>query len=98
MKLRQHLAEDEILTVDARQSDAIEQVIQAQPTAVILEAADVEVARHAPMSALLTALPNLTIIRLDAKPGQVQVVTAAQHEAAQVQDLLDVIRGAGRPA
>jgi len=55
-RLKQHLPEERVKVVDARQTDALEQVIAAQPTSVILDATDAEATKNCPLSKMLNAL------------------------------------------
>ena len=93
-RLRQHLGAHELQIVDARQTDALARVIAARPSAVILDATDEEVARRCPLSDLLSALPSLTVIRLDPQQKQVQVVTSEQRAANEASDLIDILNSA----
>lgn len=90
-RLRQHLAESDVQTVDARQPDVLSRVIAVQPTVVILDATDVEAAQACSVGDLLKALPSLKLIRLDPQQKQVQVVTSEQRVVDEVRDLIDVI-------
>ena len=91
-RLKQHLPEEHVQVVDARQTDALEQVIAAQPTSVILDITDVEATQHCPLSKMLNALPWLKVIRLDPNQDKIQVVTGKQYPMAQVNGLLEVIQ------
>lgn len=91
-RLRHHLNTDEIRVVDAQQPDAMQSLIALQPTQVILEAADETVARHCPLESLLSALPDLRVIRLDPQQEYIQVVTSQQRTIGQISDLMDVIQ------
>jgi hypothetical protein len=91
-RLRQYLGEHELLLLDARQPDALQTVIAAQPQAVILDAGDEEVTRLAPLGVLLSALPGLRILRLDAQRDEIQVVTSQRREAGQASDLIDILK------
>ena len=90
-RLRQHLAEQDVVTVDARQADVLTSVVAAQPSVVILDATDVEAAQACPVGDLLKALPSLKIIRLDPQQNQIQVVVSEQRVVHEVRDLIDVI-------
>lgn len=90
-RLRQHLAEQDVQTVDARQPDVLSLVIAAQPSVVILDATDAEAAQVCAVGDLLKALPSLKIIRLDPQQKQIQVVTSEQRVVDEVRDLTDVI-------
>jgi len=84
-----------LTVVDARSSNSLEQIIALEPHAVIVDASDREASSNCPINQLLASLPALKIIRLDPEQAGFQVVTSAQHIAREVEDLLDVITGAG---
>ena len=79
--------------IDARGSDAMDQIINVRPDAVIVDASDKEASLNCPINELLAAIPALKIIRLDPEQAGFQVVTSAQHIASEVDDLLEVITG-----
>lgn len=91
-RLRQNLLNDEIQVIDAQQPDAIQRLIAYRPRQVILEATDETVARHCPLESLLSALPDLRVIRLDPQQESIQVVTSQQHSIGHIRDLMDVIQ------
>ena len=90
-RLRQHREHLHIQTIDPRHTNVTEQVIAAQPSAVILDASDPDAEMHFSMGELLAALPSLKIIRLDPQRPQIQVVTSEQRTAGEVRDLIDLI-------
>ena len=90
-RLRQQLGDVQLQTIDARQANALEQVIQAQPAALILDAGEMPLAQDCPLTQLWNALPDLKIIRLDPQRKQVQVLTSQQRPAGEARDLLDLI-------
>jgi DNA-binding NarL/FixJ family response regulator len=94
-RLKQHLPEEHVQVVDARQADALEQVMAARPTSVILDATDVEATSNCPLSKMLNALPSLKIIRLDPHTDKIQVVVSEQRVVEQVSDLIEVIQASG---
>jgi hypothetical protein len=91
-RLRQDLPVQDVTTIDARQPDALNQVIAAQPGAVIVDITDREVMQLAPMWTLLAALPALKIIRIHPDHDHIQIVTSEQREAGRVQDLIEIIQ------
>ncbi len=93
-RLKQHLKSDSLVLVDARRDDALDQVVAAQPSAVIVDAGDAAAEQFCSLGKLLEALPLLTIIRLDPHSSMVQVVTSAERRISQVQDLIEMIRAA----
>ncbi len=95
-RLRQHLAEGDVHTIDARQADVLELVIAAQPSVVIVDATDTEAAQACSIGDLLQALPTLRLVRLDPQQKQVQVVVSEQRVVDEIRDLVDVI-GLGEP-
>ncbi len=90
-RLRQHLAAQDVQTVDARHTEALQLVIAAQPSVIILDATDAEVTRNCPLEDLLQVLPALKVIRLDPQTNRVQVVTSEQRFVGEVRDLIDMI-------
>jgi len=94
-RLKQHLPENDVQLVDARQANALEQVIAAQPTSVILDATDADVYRNCPLSKLLNILPLIKVIRLDPQQDKIQIVISEQRSVDQVSDLIEVIQSAG---
>ncbi|MEP7356108.1 MAG: hypothetical protein ABI847_02575 [Anaerolineales bacterium] len=91
-RLSQQLGEHQLVIIDARESGALQRVLAAEPTAVILDASDAEVAGMCPINALLNVMPALKIVRLHLQNDDIQVVTSQRHPAAQVQDLVALIR------
>ena len=51
--------------IDARSRDAMDQIINVRPDAVIVDASDKEASLNCPINELLAAIPALKIIRLD---------------------------------
>ena len=90
-RLRQHSERLEIQTIDPRRANVTEQVIAAQPSAVIIDASDPDAEMYCSIGELLVALPSLKIIRLDPQQPQIQVVTSEQRTAGEVRDLIDLI-------
>jgi hypothetical protein len=87
----------ELLSVDARQDDALDRVIGLRPETVLLDSSDETVMRHRPLNHLLAALPELRIVRLDPQTDQVQIVTSQRHAAGQIDDLLALIDSTAEP-
>lgn len=92
--LRQHLEDESLLVVDVQAPDALDQVIAAQPSAVILDTSDAGAEQYCDVGALLKALPAVTLVRLNPEIGQAQVVTSEQRTLQQAQDLVTMIRPA----
>jgi DNA-binding NarL/FixJ family response regulator len=90
-QLQQHLQQWELQVVDARQPDATAQIIATQPSAVILDTTDPEIAQLCILSRLQLALPGLKIICLDPQQEQIQVLTSEQRPANQLRALIEVI-------
>jgi DNA-binding NarL/FixJ family response regulator len=90
-RLKEHEEQVELRVVDAREEDALDQIVSYSPWAVILDHSDEEANRHCSLSQLLEELPSLTIVRLDTQRQGFQVVTSEQHTAKEVDDLLEVV-------
>ncbi len=91
-RLKAHSSALELHVVDADQTDALDQIIAIQPTAVIVDASDKNVNAHCPLGRLLRDLPDVRIIRLDPINNGFQLVTSEQHEAEEVQELLTILK------
>ncbi len=90
-RLRQHPEALDLHIVDPHVPGAIDQVAAAHPSAVIVDATDLEAEQLCPLSSLLVQLPALKVIRLDPQRNQIQVVTSAERIVTEVRDLLEVI-------
>ncbi len=93
-RLQEYLQQAEFEIVDPKEPDAIAQITAAQPSVLILDVSDVEVARFYSLNKLLRLLPQLKIIRLDPQREQIQVVTSRQFPVTEVNDLIEVIKQA----
>ena len=78
--------------VDADHTDALDQIIALQPTAVIVDASDKDTNDNCPLGKLLRDLPYVRIIRLDPINKGFQLVTSEQREADEVQELLAILK------
>lgn len=91
-RLKAHSNALELHVVDADRSDAMDQIVAIQPTAVIVDASDKDVNAHCPLGRLLKDLPGVRIIRLDPINKGFQLVTSEQHDAEEVQELLAILK------
>ena len=91
-RLRKHEDWLDLHVVDADRGDALQQVVSAKPSAVILDADDPQVTRHCSISELFQALPNVRVVRLDPERDQIQLLTSEHRLAADITDLIDVIQ------
>ncbi|HUS84668.1 MAG TPA: hypothetical protein VMX56_05955 [Anaerolineales bacterium] len=91
-RLKAHAPAIELHVVDADETDAVNQIIAIEPTAVIMDASDKDANAHCPLGMLLRDLPDLRVIRLDPISNGFQVVTSEHHEAEEVQDLLAILK------
>lgn len=89
--LWQHPQQFKLEVVDARQPDAMAQVVAARPLAVIVDATDPQIARSCFLSRLPLALPGLIVVCLDPQQVQIQVVTSERLLADQAHDLIEVL-------
>jgi hypothetical protein len=96
-RLRQSPELLELHLVDAQQMDALERVVSAQPSTVLLDATDEETTRQCPLGQLFSALPSLTVVYLDPQQQRMQVVTSAQRSITAIKDLIEVIAGTDGP-
>jgi hypothetical protein len=91
-RFRAHENALELHVVEANHTDALDQIVAIQPTAVIVDASDKETNENCPLGTLLRDLPDVRIIRLDPINKGFQLVTSEQHEAEEVQELLAILK------
>ncbi len=90
-RLRQHLETQDVDVIDVRQQSALARIVDDQPSTVILDASDPEVANGDWLDTLLSALPKLQVVCLDPLKDRMQVVTSRQRPVGQVDELIDII-------
>lgn len=91
-RLRQHLDRLELVVIDSRESDALQQVLDARPSTLILDAADVmDITQNCPLGDLMRALQPFKIIRLDSQQQAIRILTSEQRLADEVKDLIELI-------
>jgi DNA-binding NarL/FixJ family response regulator len=90
-RLRQHEDHLELIVVDSHQTDAMEKIKLAQPTAVILDASDQEANNHCPLEQLLQSMPAVKVIRLDPSQDGFQVLTSERHTTGELGDLISIL-------
>lgn len=91
-RLKAHANALELHVVDAEKTDALDQIIAFQPTAVIVCASDIDDNANCPLGRLLRELPDVRIIRLDPMNQGYQLVTSEQYEAEEIQELLGILK------
>jgi len=90
-QLRQAAQDLELTVLDPKQPEAIDQIVDAQPSVIIMDGGDSELARLCPLSNLVSMLPTVKIIWLKPQQDVVQLVTSEQRIATQVNDLIEMI-------
>jgi hypothetical protein len=90
-RLRQYPERVDVRFVDPQQPDYIEKISGIQPTAVIMDAADIETTRCCILCELLAALQNVTVVRLDVQQNDIQLITSMQQQFNEVRDIVDII-------
>jgi DNA-binding NarL/FixJ family response regulator len=95
-RLRQLPEHFEIIEMDPKDPELLDKIAHLEPTAVIMDAEDAELAQRVPLSKVLSTLPRLTIVRLDPKNDQIQVVTSEQRRAGSMEDLVQTLGRAAK--
>lgn len=90
-RLQEYLQSADLEIVDPRQADALARIGTLQPSIVILDTTDSEVAEHCPLGKLLLSFPEVRVICLDPQGDQIQVVTGEKRKVVEVRDLAEVI-------
>ncbi len=91
-RLKKHLDRLDLQVIDINEDDVLSKIVSLKPATVILESMDTETSNAIPLSKLLKALPEVTVIRLDPQQSQVQVVTSTERMLGEVKDLIEVIQ------
>jgi DNA-binding NarL/FixJ family response regulator len=91
-RLRKHADRLDLHVVDADCADALEQVVSARPSTVILDADRAQGSPHCSLNQLFLALPELRVVRLDPERDQIQLLTSEQRLAVDIGDLIEVIQ------
>jgi DNA-binding NarL/FixJ family response regulator len=90
-RLRQYPQRVDVHFVDPQQLDYVDQITVIQPSAVIIDAADTDTTQCCVLCDLLSALENVTIVRLEVQKKDIRVITSARQQFAEVRDILDII-------
>jgi DNA-binding NarL/FixJ family response regulator len=90
-RLRQYPERVDVRFVDPQQPDYIEQIAGIQPSAVIMDAAETETPCCCMLCDLLSALKNVTIVRLDVQQNDIQLITSVQQRFNEVRDIVEII-------
>ena len=90
-RLRQYPERVDLHFVDPQQADYLEQIKKIRPCAVILDAMDKDTSQCCMLCDLLSALQNVTIIRLEVQQKDIRVITSMQRQFDEVRDILDII-------
>ncbi len=90
-RLRQYPERVDVSFVDPQQADYLEQIKKKYPSAVIMDATDTDSSQCCLLCDLLSALENVTIVRLDVQQKDIRVITSMQHRFNEVRDILDII-------
>ena len=90
-RMRQFLNESELRIVDSYLPDALQQVIEAHPSVLILDDGDPEVLKNFSLDLLMASVPDLKLIRLDPQSPHIQVIHWEQQLVADMHDLIGII-------
>lgn len=85
----------DLCIVDLEEEDFLSRIISLGPATIILDALSEEDQEKVRLSKLVKALPDLTVVQLDPKQSEVQVLTSRGHILDEVKDLIDVIQKNG---
>ena len=90
-RLRQYPQRVDVRFVDPQQLDYVDQITAIQPSAVIIDAADTDTTQCCVLCDLLSALENVTIVRLEVQKKDIRVITSVRQQFDEVRDILDII-------
>ncbi len=90
-RLRQYLQLVQLEIIAPRRLDAMSRIVAIQPSVVILDDTDPEIAQYCPLDKLLRLLPKLKVIILGLQQEHIRVLDSEQRMVTQVHDLAKVI-------
>ena len=90
-RLQQYPQQVDVMFVDPHQPDYLDQIKQLEPTAVVVDAADVCQDQCCVICDLLQSKLNVTIIRLEVQRKDIQIITSEQRSIEEVKDILPII-------
>ena len=90
-RLRQYPERVELQFVDPQQPDYVEQITAIRPSAVILDAVDTGHNQCCVLCDLLSALNEVTVVRLDVQQKDIRLITSKKQQFDEVRDILDII-------
>ena len=90
-RLRQQIPVNKIHFVNWEDYDYKQQVIEINPSVIMVDSSDDEDPEWCLLSELLNNFPSITIVRLKLQEEDVQVITSSSEVVTNVQDLIDLI-------
>ena len=90
-RMRQYLNESELRIVDSYLPDALQQVIEAHPSVLILDDGDPEVLKNFSLDLVMASVPDLKLIRLDPRSPHIQVIDWEKQLISDTHDLIRII-------
>jgi hypothetical protein len=90
-RLRQQPFYDSVHFIDPESSNFLEEISDLEPQVVVINA---DIGKESPfchLCELLSAFPQITILRLKAQERDIQVIHSSQHFVKDVQDLIDLL-------
>jgi len=90
-RLRLYLEESELHIVDPCLPDALQQVIDAHPSVLILDEGDPQVLKNFSLDILMASVPDLKLIRLNPRSPHIQVIHWEKQLISDTHDLIGII-------
>lgn len=90
-RLRQSSRSLEVMVLDFRQANLMEELVSIQPQVVIYGSRDVEKSDRIPLGSLFNILPNLMVIELNLDNSNIQMIQGGQYNAADCKDLVSML-------
>lgn len=90
-RLRQSSRSLEVVVLDFRQADVMEELVNLRPQVVIYGSRDVEQSDRIPLGSLFNMLPNLMVIELNLDNSNIQLIRGGQYNAADSTDLVSML-------
>lgn len=90
-RLRQSSRSLEVVVLDFRQPNVMDELVRLYPQVVIYGSRDVEKSDRIPLGSLFNLLPNLMVIELNLDNSNVQLIQGGQYNATDCTDLVSML-------
>jgi hypothetical protein len=88
----------EILVVDLRESNALQQISEFKPEIIIFDEADIKNSFYPSLVDFLDSLPDAILFELRLEDPNVQMIQSIRFSASNADELVQILKTSGNPA